>query len=136
MNYKHKIVIAAIMPVILVLLVVIPNNAEALEFNSEFFIDSQNAFVIIGIDSIGKTTILEGGVVVNGEWEYWTTETLKVSRIIDNGETGRFFGKTDAGNSVYTIYDVNGENAEILVKVWHDGIKTRILENAVVYNIF
>ena len=81
MNYKSKLGVAAIIPAILVLLIVIPNNVEALELNTEYFIDSPNAFVIIGVDSSGKTTILEGGVVVNDEWEYWTTETLKISRI-------------------------------------------------------
>ena len=112
------------------------NMAHALESNTEYFIDSKNAFVIISLDSSGKTTLLDGGMIVNGEWELWETSNLKLSRILNDGELGRFFGRSEAGNLFYGKYDILGDQAQLMIKIWHDGIKTKIIEKATVSDLF
>jgi len=131
-----KLLLLGIIPALALLLLTTSHNIEALESNTEYFVDSKNAFTIISVDASGKTSLLEGGFVVNGEWEYWDIESLKISRILNDGDQGRFFGRSDAGNLFYAKYDIQGENADMFIKVWHDGIKTRILDKAVVSFLF
>jgi hypothetical protein len=126
-----------IIPILVIVVTIIGiNNAFALESNTEYFVDSKNAFMIISGDSSGKTSLLEGGISISDKWEYWDNDTLKLSRIIQNGDTGKFFGKTDAGNLFYAMYEINEDSVQLKIKIWHDGIKTRIIETGTVESLF
>jgi hypothetical protein len=111
-------------------------EAYALETNNNYFVESKETFMMIEIDSSGKTTLQQGGMVINNQWEYWDAESLKKSQTQKNGDIGRFFGKTSNGNLFYGMYDIVGNIAQIKIKIMHDGIKSVIIENASITEIF
>ena len=108
--------------------------AYALESNRTYFVDSKNVFFIVDVDSSKKTTLIKGGCVVSDEWMYF--ENIKIWRPASDGDSGRAFGKTTEGNLFYALFDITDDTAKVSCKVWHDGIKTRIVENGIVQNMF
>lgn len=89
-----------------------------------YLVESDEIFFIVSIPSNSTTSsiISEGGIIVNGTWNYFDGENLTLSNI--DGDKGRFFGETDTGNKLYITYDTIGDSVQIDSKVWHDGTKT------------
>ena len=111
------------------------SSTEALESEGEYFLDSENAYVIIGIDSEGNTELLEGSMSVNGEWQTWEDTDLIFSRVASDGEFGRFFGESNTGDAFYGRYTI-GEQPTLFVKIWTDDNKVKILEQAILQSLF
>ena len=110
------------------------SSAYALDLNTTYFVDSQNVFFIVDVDSAGKATLSDAGCSISNEWQY--LEEIKVWRTTEQGDNGRVFGKTTEGNYLYGIYSIDGDKADLFCKVWHDGIKTRVVEKGTVEPLF
>jgi len=111
-------------------------KAYALEYNVDYFIESENAFVIISVDFNGTTSLVEGTMYANDNWQSWEAKDLKFSRILSDNNQGRFFGETDTGDLFYAIYYIDGNNAELRINIWSEDIKTTIIEQATVVSLF
>ena len=120
----------------LTLLVSMSSDSHALESDGDYFVESENAFVIISVDSDGITNLSEGTMYVNDEWQFWEAKDLKFLRILNDGNQGRFFGQTNTGDLFYAIYHIVGDNAELRINIWSEGIKTTIIEQADVVSLF
>lgn len=120
---------------VLTFLLTMPNTSQALESNTEYFIDSLNAYIIIGVDSDGNTELLEGSMNVNGEWQTWEDVNLIFSRVSSDGEQGRFFGETNTGDLFYGRYSIVDEPT-LFIKIWTDSNKVKIIEQAVFQSLF
>ena len=131
-----KLNIALLSIVAALTLVLSVSSTEALESDGEYFIDSENAYVIIGVDSDGNTELLEGSMLVNGEWQIWEDTDLKFSRVASDGEQGRFFGESNTGDLFYGRYSITNENAELFIKIWTEDNKVKIIEQAVLQSLF
>jgi len=133
MVYK-KMLAALLFGIIFTLIGV--SEVNALESNLEYFIDSENMFFIVAVDSSNKVTFVNGGMAVNDEWHEFDENQIKVWRTTDEGDKGRIFGRTTQGDLYYAIYDIENGKATVYSKLWHDGIKTRIVEDATVEKLF
>lgn len=135
MVYK-KMLAALLFGIITLIGVTSVSQIYALESNTEYFIDSENMFLIVSVDSSNKVTFVDGGISVNDEWHEFDESQIKIWRTTEDGDSGRIFGRTTQGNLYYVIYDIENGKADLLSKLWHDGIKTRIVEQATVEKLF
>jgi len=110
-------------------------GTEALESGGEYFIDSPNAYIIIGVDLGGNAELLEGSMSVNGEWQTWEDKDLIFSRVSSDGEQGRFFGETNTGDIFYGRYSIVNEPT-LFIKIWTDNNQVKIIEQAVLQSLF
>lgn len=129
---KNKILVIPI--TLLVLLVAVP-SVQALESESDYLIYSDNIGIIISTDSNNVTTLTDGWVLIELDEQSFDMDNIKKSRISSDGEQGKFLGRTSEGNMFYAIYDISDE-PKLLIKVWIEGVSTRIVEQAIVENLF
>ena len=125
-----------VLPIIvtIVLLVVIPTSVYALQTDTEYFIESENAFIVIRANT--NSELIDIGFAVNGEWIFVTDKNITISRNEADSQSGRFFGYTDSGDAFYLKYSIQDENAKLLVKTWQDNLTMRIVEEATVDYLF
>ena len=122
-----------LLSVVLALVVLIP-SIEALESDTEYFIESDNIVVIIDVDYQNQVSLVDGWVTVNEEIQLFDMDNIKTSRVSDGNERGRFLGTTEIGDTFYVIYDLTNEPT-LLIKVWNDQSKTRWVESATVTDL-
>jgi len=118
------------------LLLVSVISVYALESNTEYFISSESILLVFKVDSSNKVILADGIIMINDVSYDFDITQVKVWRITDNGDHGRIFGKTIQGDYYYMIYDIDGEKVTLFSKLWHDGTKTRILEDATIDKLF
>jgi len=112
------------------------SEIDALETNTEYFIDSENMFLIVAVDASNKVTFVDGGIAVNDKWYMFDENNIKIWRTAEQGDSGRIFGRTIQGDLFYAKYEVNRNEGTNFCLLWHDGIKTRIVENSTVEKLF
>lgn len=127
---QNKIILSM---AILAILVSIP-SIDALESNTEYFIESDNIVVIISVDFQDKVSLVDGWVTVDEEIQMFDMNNIKTTRISDANERGRFLGTTETGSVFYVIYDLTNE-PQLLIKVWSDQSKTRLVESATITDL-
>jgi len=108
----------------------------ALESDTEYFIESENIFLILSTDSANEIIFDGGGVTADGVLFEFDEKQIKVIRITENGDHGRIFGKTIQGNYYYVIYDITDDDVKLYAKVWHNNTTTRLVEVATIEKLF
>jgi len=132
MNQKKSIVLIFS---VLFMIIMIPNSYAFLESDTQYILEGEQISIIIDT-SDDKVLIDDGWVIINNETEFFDVENLKFQRSYEDGNYSRFLGTTDKGNPFYAKYVIEDDNVKLFVKVWHDGIKTRILEDGTISYLF
>ena len=113
-----------------------------LESDSEYFLESENIFLIVAVDTDNNAKIADVGITINDDGTALLADmdNVKLHRTYDNGDAGRIFGLLEDGSHYYLRYFVseNNNDVKIMAKIWHaaDDTKTRIIENGNAYPLF
>ena len=111
-------------------------SIHALEPNNEYFVETENIILVLLVDE-NNNTVLDYAHIVSGERTFdIESEQIKKHRISANGDTGSIYGHTTDNGIFYLKYEIVDENVEVLVKIWKDGVKTRIIENGSIDSLF
>lgn len=120
----------------IILTIGVSSYSYALDSNSDIMISSDNSYIIISTDSSNDIELIDGGVSIDGNMHNFDMNKIKRWITTNDGEKGNVFGKTETDNWFYLKYNIDDESGDLFYKVWHDGFKTRVIEKALVQNLF
>ena len=114
--------------------------AFALESESAYLLDdSESISILIDVDANGVATFGDAFITPEGGIEEFVlaTDSVTISRISDDHNTGLFYGKTVDGESVVVRYWITGEDTvQLAAKVWTDTGKEKIVSDGEIIPLF
>lgn len=126
-------------PILFVLVIIFSGNVNetfGLEPNTDYFISSDSMYLIFEVVVSDENILTEGGITIDNILYEFDVDQVKIWRVTNDGDYGRIFGKTLDGDYYYLIYDMNGFDGKLLIKIWTDGNVTKLIEDAEIGKLF
>ncbi len=126
-------------PILFVLVIIFSGNVNetfGLESNTDYFISSDSIYLIFEVGTSNENTLTEGGITIDDILYEFDVDQVQIWRVTNDGDYGRIFGKTLDGDYYYLIYDMNGFEGKLLLKIWTDGHVTKLIEDAEIGKLF
>lgn len=110
--------------------------AWGLENNTEYAFLGDEIFIVLETIGDNEMSVIDGGFLINDEWNYFDIENIKITRITADGEEGKIFGQTENDHNFFIKWIIDGNTAKIIGKMWTDDDKIRTIESVDVEPLF
>jgi len=133
---QKKILLFSLLSVLIIMFSGNVNEIFGLESDTDYFVSSDSVYLIFQVGASNENTLIEGGITIDNTLYELDVDQVKIWRVTNDGDYGRIFGKTTNGDNYYLIYDMNGFDGKILLKVWTDENIIRVIEDAEIDKLF
>lgn len=116
-----KLLLLGIMLSITCLVLINPQDSEALRINEEYVILSEKYFVIFSTDENKNVIPIDGGIFYNDKWQMFNITNVTVEQLHDEGDLGWFIGNLKSGEQFWFTWNLT-INSDVVTGTWvYDG---------------